>query len=480
MQYLFTAIYTTNSTGTVDVSFPDLPGCYTQGLNMTDAAKKAEAVLCLCLFEMEQYGKAIPSPQLIDEIPITDTQTSSIVMTSTDMYHAHFSGKTESYDIDIPLWMSQLAKASNLSIAFLLENAIRSHVGLPIFDTQPMRITQEVEQVDIVAEPKPTVPIVDAPPQPLDAMESYRRKVLGITEESLEREPPKDRHKPKYAATSAAHLPEEIHFPVPVEDILSEESPYKVPAQAENQPSRLQRAHGYIFSAILMILTLVGAYFILFTNFPQNLRIAVTARIQAAQDDNHQTDPVAAEEANIITPPERNISEILQENFGNENMFAQIGILGTSINEPVLRDIGSDFYHTHNMRNIPSEYGAVFMKVGDISPGASGNIVIYGGFPSAGGQFSTLYRFLNPDFFAENNSITLITDYGPMQWQIFSFYVDYSDFDYDTETSPRNNARFLQNSMHETDIVVTEDDRVITLITEFETGARYVLHGKSR
>jgi len=173
----------------------------------------------------------------------------------------------------------------------------------------------------------------------------------------------------------------------------------------------------------------------------------------------------------------------LQENFGNENIFAQIGVIISprdGINEPVLLDIGSDFYHSHNIRNIPSEYGAIFMKTGAVSPGSSGNIVIHGGSPSAGGQFAPLARFLDPEIFAEGNTITLITDYGPMQWQIFSFYIDRENFDYDAETSPRLNTRFLQNSMHQTDIIVTENDRVITLITQFEEGARYILHGKLR
>ena len=61
MQYLFTAIFTKNEKGLLDVNFPDLPNCRTQGNNMVDAAKKAEAVLSLCLFDMEQHGISIPA-----------------------------------------------------------------------------------------------------------------------------------------------------------------------------------------------------------------------------------------------------------------------------------------------------------------------------------------------------------------------------------------------------------------------------------
>lgn len=488
MQYLFTAVYTTNENDALDVHFPDLPGCRTQGKDMADATKKAEAILSLCLFDMEQHGKPIPTPQLIDEIALTDAQTASIVMASTDSYRTYFSVGTETCNVELPMWMSQVAKTANLDMAFMLQNCVRVQIGLPAF-SEPLKIVEAPKPAEaperIIAEAMPMPepdpsPIVAAAPKPgkpekPSAMELYSRQVRGDkapSEKEPEREPAKDRHKPKYVARTVEYYPVDD---IPVEDILSETPSYK-PAETKGT----KRVLDILLPVALLVLTVIGAYIILFTSIPENFRASITNRIQARQQRNESTHLINGEaHSSMVAAPTSRISARLQEEYGNSSMFARIGVLGTNIHEPVLYGVGSDFYHDHNLHRVPSPDGAVFMRAGEIGSGASpNNIVIYGGSPAAGGQFSDLTKFNDFDFFTENKTILLVTDHGSYMWEIFSFYIDTAMFDFDNRTSQSYNLTFAHKSMHGTDEAVSPSDRIITLITNINETSRYVLHAR--
>lgn len=54
------------------VTFPDLPGCITEGDNMEEALHMAKEALELFLFSMEEDGEMIPEPTLPDKIKIKE------------------------------------------------------------------------------------------------------------------------------------------------------------------------------------------------------------------------------------------------------------------------------------------------------------------------------------------------------------------------------------------------------------------------
>jgi len=132
MQHVFTAVFTKDEDKSLLVSFPDLPECCAKGANMLDAAKKAKAILTLCLFDMEQRGIAIPKARYPDEITTKDGEVVSMVVADTDPYHLRFGKDTTKHTFYMPSWFGQVAKASNLDLSRLLQNAVRQEIGIPI------------------------------------------------------------------------------------------------------------------------------------------------------------------------------------------------------------------------------------------------------------------------------------------------------------------------------------------------------------
>jgi predicted RNase H-like HicB family nuclease len=62
------------------VSFPDLPGCITAGLDLDDAQRMAEEALSLHLEAMEADGEAIPEPSSLETVMADQENRSGVAI----------------------------------------------------------------------------------------------------------------------------------------------------------------------------------------------------------------------------------------------------------------------------------------------------------------------------------------------------------------------------------------------------------------
>jgi len=71
MRYNYPAIFKQDKKNTYLVSFPDLEGCYTDGVTLVKALDNARDVLNLMLWDMEEQGTKIPQPTLPIKLKLT-------------------------------------------------------------------------------------------------------------------------------------------------------------------------------------------------------------------------------------------------------------------------------------------------------------------------------------------------------------------------------------------------------------------------
>jgi len=136
MQYVFTAVFTPVKDGSFFVNFPDLPGCQAQGKDLADTIVKAEALLCLCLFDMELHGIEVPSPSDHNVIKLNANEITSAILADTDPHHENYSNATASHSVEIPMWLAQVVEASGLDTSSIFTNALKQAIGMPIYATQ--------------------------------------------------------------------------------------------------------------------------------------------------------------------------------------------------------------------------------------------------------------------------------------------------------------------------------------------------------
>ena len=116
--------------GSYSVSFPDLPGCFSYGDNLTEAQRMAEEAASLHVYGMERDGDEIPTPSL--NLPRESTE-GNVVMPVTihpDLYRAKRDNERIKTNI-LPAWLKRIAEDQKVNYSRLLETALIDYLQLP-------------------------------------------------------------------------------------------------------------------------------------------------------------------------------------------------------------------------------------------------------------------------------------------------------------------------------------------------------------
>lgn len=170
----------------------------------------------------------------------------------------------------------------------------------------------------------------------------------------------------------------------------------------------------------------------------------------------------------------------------NDEVSGWIKIDGTRIDYPFLQHNDNDYYLHMDMENKKSKRGCVFMDYRNDRGMKDPNTLVYGHNMKDGSMFKDLVRYKKKDFFYSHGIIHMDSLYEESDWQVFSVYVVDADketigLDYSAEGSfLKELNRFRDRSMYKTDIQLTSQDRIITLVTcSYETAnSRTIVHAK--
>ena len=157
----------------------------------------------------------------------------------------------------------------------------------------------------------------------------------------------------------------------------------------------------------------------------------------------------------------------------NPHFIAWITVSGTPIDYPVVRGYDNERYLDTSFSGEHNIFGTLFMDYrnrGDIVH----NIIIYGHNARNDTKFSPLHRFLDPDFLAEHNTITLTSNGRVTEYRIFSarltdihdpaYHLDFSYPGAFEAFLERNNAPAFAEQILTLSTCVTrghDDDRLI-------------------
>ncbi len=127
----YLAVLEPGEDGSYSVSFPDLPGCFSYGDNLTEAQRMAEEAASLHVYGMERDGDEIPTPSL--NLPRESTE-GNVVMPVTihpDLYRAKRDNERIKTNITLPAWLKRIAEDQKVNYSRLLETALIDYLQLP-------------------------------------------------------------------------------------------------------------------------------------------------------------------------------------------------------------------------------------------------------------------------------------------------------------------------------------------------------------
>lgn len=170
----------------------------------------------------------------------------------------------------------------------------------------------------------------------------------------------------------------------------------------------------------------------------------------------------------------------------NDETIGWVTLANTSIDYPIVQRSDNEFYLDHSFERNKSRSGSIFMDYRNNQDLFNHHTILYGHHMRDGSMFSDLLKYQDENHFIENRYITLETLYEDTKWEIFSAYVTDTDFyyiitDFGTDDEYVEFLQELQSkSAYETEMTITEKDRILTLSTcayDFDD-ARFVVHAR--
>lgn len=118
MEFVYPAIFLPNDDGSYTITYPDLPGCISEGKSLANAMHMAQAALKQWLEYLIDKNLELPAPSPMQNISTEGDAFLSLIC-------ADFrDGRAVKRTVSIPKWMDEGASQSGLSLSRVLQEAL--------------------------------------------------------------------------------------------------------------------------------------------------------------------------------------------------------------------------------------------------------------------------------------------------------------------------------------------------------------------
>lgn len=160
----------------------------------------------------------------------------------------------------------------------------------------------------------------------------------------------------------------------------------------------------------------------------------------------------------------------LQEEYNNKDIVGYISIPNTNINEPILQSTDNEFYLNHGIDKKKNIIGSTFLDYRVKINNEKKNLIYSHNSSTFDVPFKELEKYYNEDFYKNNKYIYLEDEENKVKYQIFSVYVETSNWDYMklnfTDEGWLEHLNKLKSlSWYETGVNVSKDDEILILQT---------------
>ena len=128
-RYVFPAVFSYAGDG-ISVEFPDLPGCFSCGQNDAEALDMARGALGLHLYGMECDQEVIPSPSRLPVLTVGSSQALVLVDVWMPPIRRATLDRAVKKTLTLPKWLNDLAEKNQVNFSHLLQEALKTHLGI--------------------------------------------------------------------------------------------------------------------------------------------------------------------------------------------------------------------------------------------------------------------------------------------------------------------------------------------------------------
>lgn len=129
-KYIFPALFESDGQDGYTVTFPDLPGCITEGNTLEEALFMAKDALELFLYTMEEDGDVIPFPSKPEKIKPPQAAFENLIEVYMPPIRDEMSNKSMNKTLTLPRWLNSAAEKANINFSQVLQFALKEQLGL--------------------------------------------------------------------------------------------------------------------------------------------------------------------------------------------------------------------------------------------------------------------------------------------------------------------------------------------------------------
>ena len=118
MEYVYPAIFHRNKDESYTITYPDLPGCISEGKTLGNAMYMAQSALAQWIAYLSDKKKTIPNASPVGKVKITKGDFMNLIC--ADVRDARAVKRT----VSIPKWMDDKVSKSGLSLSRVLQDAL--------------------------------------------------------------------------------------------------------------------------------------------------------------------------------------------------------------------------------------------------------------------------------------------------------------------------------------------------------------------
>jgi predicted RNase H-like HicB family nuclease len=123
MEYVYPAIFHKNNDESYTITYPDLPGCISEGKSLANAMFMAQSALTQWLGYLVDKNQEIPQATSIENVKTSSGEWANLICANVK------EGRAVKRTVSIPQWMDDKAVQSGLSLSRVLQEALNEKLA---------------------------------------------------------------------------------------------------------------------------------------------------------------------------------------------------------------------------------------------------------------------------------------------------------------------------------------------------------------
>lgn len=123
-EYVFPAIFHPNEDGSYTVTYPDLPGCISEGKTLGNAMYMAQSALTQWVEYLADNKQEIPTASNLNEIETDEKEFANLIRADIK------DGRAVKRTVSIPKWMDDKVSEAGLSLSRVLQDALKERLNV--------------------------------------------------------------------------------------------------------------------------------------------------------------------------------------------------------------------------------------------------------------------------------------------------------------------------------------------------------------